>query len=148
MKLRFSWSPRFTCANSVAGLSRCRWASQWRQCHAWCTGIWHLNTNTLFCATLLLSLTSFPLVPLSLMSSLHHTYTHAYHHNCTHWRHCTKLERHRWIQVPYVYLQSDTVATIHFTAHFVRLLFEGGVYFFRKPGDINNGWIGYQWVRR
>ena len=26
---------------------------------------------------------------------------------------------------------------------FVRLLFEGGVYFFEKSADINNGWIRY-----
>ena len=32
-------------------------------------------------------------------------------------------------------------ATIYFAARFVRLLFEGGVYFFGKPGDINNSWI-------
>ena len=31
---------------------------------------------------------------------------------------------------------------------FVRLVFEGGVYFFGKPGDINNGWIRYVRVRR
>ena len=31
-----------------------------------------------------------------------------------------------------------------FSLHvFVRLLFEGGVYFFGKPTDINVGWIGY-----
>ena len=42
-----------------------------------------------------------------------------------------------------VFLQSDAAATIYFTARFVRLLFEGGVYFFGKPGDINNGWIRY-----
>ena len=29
-----------------------------------------------------------------------------------------------------------------------RLLFKGSVYFFGKPGDINDGWIGYEWVRR
>ena len=27
-----------------------------------------------------------------------------------------------------------------------RLLFEGGIYFFGKPGDINDCWIGYEWV--
>ena len=37
-----------------------------------------------------------------------------------------------------VFLRSDTVATIYFTASVVRLLFEGGVYFFGKPGDIND----------
>ena len=40
-----------------------------------------------------------------------------------------------------VFLRSDAAATIYFTAHFVRLLFEGGVYFFGKPGNINEGWI-------
>ena len=30
----------------------------------------------------------------------------------------------------------------------MRLLFEGGIYFFGKPGDINDGWIGYERVRR
>ena len=39
------------------------------------------------------------------------------------------------------FLRSDTMATIYFAAHFVRLLFEGGIYFFGKPGDIHNGWI-------
>ena len=46
-----------------------------------------------------------------------------------------------------VFLQSDAAATICFTAHFVWLLFEGGIYFFGKPGDINDGWIGYERVR-
>ena len=33
-----------------------------------------------------------------------------------------------------VFLQSDAAAaTIHFTAHFVQLQFEGSVYFFGKP---------------
>ena len=32
-------------------------------------------------------------------------------------------------------------ATIYLVARFVRLLFEGGVYFFGKSGDINNSWI-------
>ena len=30
------------------------------------------------------------------------------------------------------------MATIYFTASVVRLLFEGGVYFFGKPEDIND----------
>ena len=47
-----------------------------------------------------------------------------------------------------VFLRSDTAATIYFTARFVRLLFEGGIYFFGKLGDINNGWIRYVRVRR
>ena len=47
-----------------------------------------------------------------------------------------------------VFLRSDATATIYFAARFVQLLFEGGIYFFGKPGDINNGWIGYERVRR
>ena len=31
-------------------------------------------------------------------------------------------------------------------ACFARLLFEGGVYFFWKPADINNSWIRYVWA--
>ena len=47
--------------------------------------------------------------------------------------HCT--ERHT------VFLRSDAAATIYFTACFVLLLFEGGVYYpFGKPGDINDGY--------
>ena len=38
-----------------------------------------------------------------------------------------------------VFLRSDAAATIYFAGRFVRLLFEGGVYFFGKPGDINDG---------
>ena len=41
----------------------------------------------------------------------------------------------------------DTLYTIYFAAHFVWLLFEGGIYFFGKPGDTNDGWIGYEEVR-
>ena len=41
----------------------------------------------------------------------------------------------------HVFIQTDTVATIYFTVHFVKLLFEGSVYFFGKPIDINNGLI-------
>ena len=47
-----------------------------------------------------------------------------------------------------VFLRSDAAATIFFAAHFVRLLFKGGVYLFGKPADINNGWIRYVQVRR
>ena len=32
-----------------------------------------------------------------------------------------------------VFLQSDAAATIYFTTHFVRLLFEGTIYLFGKP---------------
>ena len=40
-----------------------------------------------------------------------------------------------------VFLRSDAVDTIYFAARFVQLhvLFEGGVYFFRKPRDTNDG---------
>ena len=46
-----------------------------------------------------------------------------------------------------VLIRSDTGASIHFAAHFVQL-FEGSVYFFENPGDIQNGWIGYKGVRQ
>ena len=42
-----------------------------------------------------------------------------------------------------VFLRSDAAATTFFAARLVRLLFEGSVYFFGKPTDINNGWIRY-----
>ena len=51
-----------------------------------------------------------------------------------------------------VFLQSDTAITIFCGAHLVQLVFkggyyfEGGVYFFGKPTDINNGWIRYMYV--
>ena len=48
---------------------------------------------------------------------------------------------HRVLALYSVFLRSDTVATIYFAARFVRLLFEGGIYFFGKPGDIHDGWI-------
>ena len=35
-----------------------------------------------------------------------------------------------------------------FAARFVQLLYEGSVYFFGKPKDINDGWIRYIQVRR
>ena len=47
-----------------------------------------------------------------------------------------------------VFLRSDTAATIYFAARFVRLLLEGGVYFFGMPGDINDGWMRSVRVRR
>ena len=47
-----------------------------------------------------------------------------------------------------VFLRSDSAATIYFVAHFVGLLFEGGIYFFEKPGDIQDSWIRYLRVRR
>ena len=53
-----------------------------------------------------------------------------------------------WLDSHIVFLRSDTAATIYFAAHFVWLLFEGGVYFLGKPGDVNDGWIGYERVRR
>ena len=42
-----------------------------------------------------------------------------------------------------VYTVSDAMATIYFTACFVWLVFKDGIYFFGKPGDINDGWIRY-----
>ena len=43
-------------------------------------------------------------------------------------------------QICTVFLQSDTAATIFFLLlTFVWLLFKGGVYFFGKPTDINDG---------
>ena len=39
------------------------------------------------------------------------------------------------LEVKYRIFRSDAVATIFFAARFVRLLFEGGVHFFGKPGD-------------
>ena len=48
-----------------------------------------------------------------------------------------------------VFLRSDAAAIIYFAATIRgRLLFEGSVYWFGKPGDTNNGWIGYKWVRQ
>ena len=40
-----------------------------------------------------------------------------------------------------VFLRSEAAATVHFAVRFVRLLFQGGVYFFRKPADISDGLI-------
>ena len=59
--------------------------------------------------------------------------------------------QHKWTPCSItctVFFRSDAAATIHFAARFVRLLSEGGVYFFGKPGDINDGWIRYVRVRR
>ena len=42
-----------------------------------------------------------------------------------------------------VFLRLDVMATIFLLHLFVRLLFEGSVYFFGKPADINNSWIKY-----
>ena len=58
-----------------------------------------------------------------------------------------------WLRSYTIFLRSDAAATIYFAAHFVWLLFdcgytiEGGVYFFGKPGDTNDGWIRYVRVR-
>ena len=41
-----------------------------------------------------------------------------------------------------VFLRSGAAATIYCAARFMRLLFKGGVYFFGKPGDIHDSWIG------
>ena len=40
-----------------------------------------------------------------------------------------------------VFLQSDAVATVFFTACFCADTIQDGIYFFRKPTDINNGLI-------
>ena len=49
---------------------------------------------------------------------------------------------HNSIIMSTVFVRSDTAATIYFTPRFVWLLFEGGIYFFGKPGDIDS-WIRY-----
>ena len=67
---------------------------------------------------------------------------------------CTSLFRYLWnckvscatlhvliIIDTFSILRSDAAATIYFAARFVWLLFKGGVYFFGKPRDINDGWI-------
>ena len=41
-----------------------------------------------------------------------------------------------------LYFLSDTVATIFSLHVLVWLLFKGDIYFFRKPADINDDWIG------
>ena len=50
---------------------------------------------------------------------------------------CRQSERNPLRNLHTIFLQSDAAATIYFAAHFVQLLFKGGVYFFGKPGDIN-----------
>ena len=52
------------------------------------------------------------------------------------------------LALPTVFLQSDAMATVYFAACFMWLLFEGNVYFFGKPGGINDGWIRYVRVRQ
>ena len=47
-----------------------------------------------------------------------------------------------------VFLWSDAAATIYFAARFAWLLFEGGVYFFGKPWDVNDTWISYVQLRQ
>ena len=42
-----------------------------------------------------------------------------------------------------VFLWSDAMATICFAGRSVQLPFEGSVYFFGKPADVNDGWIRY-----
>ena len=42
-----------------------------------------------------------------------------------------------------LYFSNQTLATIFLLLVFVRLLFEGCVYFVGKPADINDGWIRY-----
>ena len=65
------------------------------------------------------------------------------------WSTCVREDRVytcKWHRTT-VFLQSDATATIYFTTCFMQLLFEGGVYFFGKPRDINDGWIRYVRVR-
>ena len=42
-----------------------------------------------------------------------------------------------------LYFMIRPTATIFFAASFCVVLLEGGVYFFGKPGNINEGWIRY-----
>ena len=53
-----------------------------------------------------------------------------------------------WYNHSYCISLINAAATIYFAAGFVWVLFEGGAYFFGKPGDINEGWIRYVRVRR
>ena len=48
-----------------------------------------------------------------------------------------------YVHVCTIFLQSDATANILSLFAFVWLLFEGGVYFFRKLADINAGWMRY-----
>ena len=58
---------------------------------------------------------------------------------------CTDAELSMKDDTNYIYRISSITATINFVSLlvFLRLLFEGGVYFFEKPADIYNGWIRY-----
>ena len=44
--------------------------------------------------------------------------------------------------IPYFFDQTTRLLFFSLLG-FVRLLFEDGIYFFRKPADINDGWIRY-----
>ena len=48
-----------------------------------------------------------------------------------------------WCDWHTVFLQSDATAALFSLLIFLRLLFKGGIYFFRKPTVIRDGWIGY-----
>ena len=45
-------------------------------------------------------------------------------------------------EIPYFFDQTPWLLLFSLII-FVQLLFEGGVYFFGKLADINDGWIGY-----
>ena len=49
---------------------------------------------------------------------------------------------------PYFFNQTPRLLFILLHARFVRLLIEGGIYFFWKPWDVNDGWMRYVRVRR
>ena len=53
------------------------------------------------------------------------------------------LAKKKAISKDTVFVQSNAMATNYFTARFLRLLFEGGFYFLKKPADIDNCWIGH-----
>ena len=61
-----------------------------------------------------------------------------------HYSHMATIKHHMNYPISYFFYQ----ATIYFAARFVQLLFEGGVYFLGRPGDINDGWIRYKRIRR
>ena len=60
-----------------------------------------------------------------------------------HYSHVAMIKHHMNSPIPYFFYQ----ATIYFAVRFVWLLFEGGIYFFGKPGGINDSWIRYKRVR-
>ena len=58
-------------------------------------------------------------------------------------KHYTQLETTVSSSQTTIFLQSDAAATIFLAVCFMRLLFEGGVYFVGKPADSNNDWNRY-----